>query len=275
MRDSPQQKLRLKDRRRRLMWVKVAAGSAVVALSLIAVWFVFRLPEVTIASVEVTGTKSVSADTLKALVEEKLNGAYAFFIPHRNSLVFPKGDIERAVANAFPLFAHVSISRNGFTGITLAVEDRVAVARWCEGTGPQKGTDTSATCYDMDKDGFVFAPASTATPSVQFYGALSGTTPIGSTYIHGSFASLNSLVGAIASTVKRIPATVVVDTGSNDVDLAFTDGGVVKFVRTPDQQATLANIASVFASQSFKTNKEFEYVDFRFGDKVYVKFKGE
>ena len=46
-----QPKLRLKDRRRRLAWVKVAAGASVVAVCLVLVFYVSRLPSVTIASV--------------------------------------------------------------------------------------------------------------------------------------------------------------------------------------------------------------------------------
>lgn len=271
MADSPQQKLRLKDRRRRLMWIKVAAGSAVVALSLVLVWFVARLPEVTIASVEVKGESLVSADALQSLAEEKLNGSYGYIIPRRNSLVFPKKDMEQALAAAFPPLAKVKVTRAGFTGLVIAVEDRVAVADWCESA---LGAEAQAPCYSMDKNGFIFALAPDASSHVRFYGALS-ENPIGKTYLDGGFASLNSLVENISASVHRVPDTVVVDDASNDVELVFEGGELLKFVRAPNEQATLSNIASVFASQSFKSGKEFEYADFRFGDKVYVKFKGE
>jgi len=266
---NPQQpKLSLRERRRRLVWVKVAAGSAVVALSFVAVWFLARIPATTIASIEVKGTSIVSADEVKKLVEETLDGSYAYLIPHRNSLLFPKRNIENALALAFPPLAKVSISRNGWSALTVTTEERVATALWCDG-------DTeSETCYSIDKNGFIFATATDATPMIRFYGALSGV-PIGSTYLNGGFASLNTLVAGIASSIHRTPKTVTVDGASNDVELAFQDGEVLKFVRTVNQQATLENIASVFASQSFKKNKDFEYADFRFGDKVYIKFKGE
>lgn len=268
MPEIPQPKLRLKDRRRRLMWVKVAAGSAVVALSFIAVWFVARIPAVMITSVEVKGTTLVSDDEVKKLVEEKLDGSYGYWIPYRNSLLFPKGNIENAVALAFPSLAKITISRNGFNALTFTLEERVVTALWCDGATPEE------TCYSIDKNGFIFASATDVASMVRFYGALEGV-PIGSTYLSGGFTSLNTLVTGIASSIHRTPDTVTVDAVSNDVELAFADGGVLKFVRTSNQQTTLENIASVFASQSFKGNKEFEYADFRFGDKVYIKFKGQ
>jgi len=270
MADSPQQKLRLKDRRRRLMWIKVAAGSTVVALSLVLIWFVARLPAVTISSIEVKGTGLVSAGALEALAEEKLHGSYGFIIPRSNSILFPKQDMEQSIATAFPPLAKVNVARKGFTALTVTVEERVAAAEWCEGAPDAEG----ASCYSMDKSGFIFASSSSASSLVRFYGVLS-ENPIGKTYLEGGFASLNSLVGNISASVHRVPDTVLVDGETNDVELVFEGGELLKFVRTPNEQATLSNIASVFASQSFKSGKEFEYADFRFGDKVYVKFKGE
>ncbi len=276
MADSPQQKLRLKDRRRRLMWIKVAAGSTVVALSLVLVWFVARLPSVTISSVEVKGTSLVSAEALKGAAEEKLSGSYAYLIPRKNSLVFPERDIKETLAVLFPPLSKITISRNGFTGLTLTVEERVAVASWCSGVPQEVNADSEVSdvsCYSIDKTGFIFAPAG-AESTIRFYGALS-ENPIGKTYLDGGFASLHALVADISSSINRVPDTVVVDGASSDVAVTFQGGEVLKFVRSSNQQATLANIASVFASQSFKSGTEFEYADFRFGDKVYVKFKGE
>ncbi len=257
------------------MWVKVAAGSAVVALSLVVVWSIAHLPETAIASVEVQGTKLVSGDALKSVVEAKLDGSYAFIIPHRNSLLFPKDAIESAALHAFPALSHLTISRNGMKALTVTAEERTVVALWCGATsGTAQGEAGNESCYSVDKDGFVFAVADAGSALVRFYGALP-TNPIGATFLNGGFASLNTLVHDIGASVNRAPATVTVDSATSDVELAFVDGGVVKFVRTSDRQSTLENIASVFASQSFKTNKQFEYVDFRFGDKVYVKFKGQ
>jgi hypothetical protein len=54
--------------------------------------------------------------------------------------------------------------------------------------------------------------------------------------------------------------------------LTFVEGGTLRFVRTGDTGATLANIASVFGSETFRSDRLFEYADFRYGDKVYVKF---
>ncbi len=276
MAEQQQSKLRLRDRRRRLVWIKVAAGTGVIVVSLALIWYVARIPALTIAEVQVSGTKLVSADSLQALVKQNLQGSYAYVVPYENTLVFPAGSIKASILKAFPPINKVSISRNGFNGLAIAVEERTPVALWCAGAAPDGGSASSTpqgSCSEMDKGGFVFADAQPSDSFVHFYGDLSTNAPIGSTYMGGDFAALNTLVQNIGTAINHVPESVAFDSATKDVSLAFADGGVLKFVEAGDTQSTLENIASVFASQNFKTHKAFEYVDFRFGDKVYVKFK--
>lgn len=266
-----QQKLSLKDRRRRMVWVRVAAGTSVVALSLLLVFYVSHLPQITIASVGVKGTDLVSADALKGLVEKKLTGSYALIIPHNNTFLFPLDSIRAESLKEFPSLAKINVERNGFNALTVTAEERKTEALWCGNTASPSASSTS--CYRMDKGGFIFADAQTQEGYVRFYGNLSGI-PIGSTYLDGAFASLVITIQGIGKATGHTPSEASVDSVTNDVSLTFVDGGILKFVRSNDNASTLENIASVFASQNFKDKKNFEYVDFRFGDKVYVKFKG-
>jgi hypothetical protein len=267
-----QQKLSLRDRRRRMAWVKVAAGTSVVAISFLAVFYTARLPALAITAVEVKGTHLVSGDALKRLVEEKLKGSYGFIIPHRNTFLFPQAAIRTGSLKQFPALANITFLRNGLNTLTVTAEERKTVAFWCGDAS--SGNASSTSCYQMDKNGFIFTDAVSQDGYVRFYGQLSGE-PVGSRYLDGAFASLKTTIEGIGTVTNHIPAEVVVDSASNDVALTFEDGGILKFVRSKDNASTLENIASVFASQNFKTKKDFEYVDFRFGDKVYVKFKGE
>lgn len=98
--------------------------------------------------------------------------------------------------------------------------------------------------------------------------------PVGTTFLSGKFPALNAFVGETAKTLGRTADAVYVEPNA-DVALSFVGGGELKFVMTEDATSTLDNIASVFASQKLKGRIDFEYADFRFGNKVYVKFKGE
>lgn len=124
----------------------------------------------------------------------------------------------------------------------------------------------------MDQSGFIFAAATDTAAYESYYGAVSGN-PIGATYLAGGFASLKATVDGVGASISQTPTEVLVDNNLTDVSMALAGGGVVRFTRSTDTQSTITNIASVFASQSFVDHPQFEYADFRFGDKVYVKFK--
>lgn len=266
-----QPKLRLKDRKRRLMWVKVAAGSSVVALSIGLMWYGSHVSEVIISKVEVTGTQIVSTDAVKNETEALLKGSYAYFIPRANSFVYPKTDIKNAILKKLPPVESVEIERDGLTALKVVVTERKPVALWCGDVIPES---EQLNCYLLDANGFIFGIADSQNNYIRFYGHISGE-PVGQTYLSGTFTPLFGLVRDISTAIRMTPTSLTADKNTNDMTLRFDNGGELRFVFTENRQATLENIASVFASQSFKTNKNFEYVDFRFGDKVYVKFKGE
>ena len=277
-----QPKLRLKDRRRRLMWVKVASGTAVVAIAVVLAFYMAHLPALTIAEVDVSGTALVPADAVKALAEAELQGSFAFVIPRDNALVAPTASIKKAIADAYPAAAAVSVSRPNLKTLAIAITERTPAALWCPGipageiSAEDAATGTPAAanedCYRMDGKGFIFATATPDMAFVKYFGDVSGG-PVGSTYLSGDFASLDGTVAGIASSLQQTPEEVLADPSGTDVSVAFDSGGVLRFIRTTDRATILENVASVFASQSFKDHQNFDYIDFRFGDKVYVKFK--
>lgn len=263
-----QPKLRLRDRRRRMMWVKVAAGTTVLAVCLGAVFYVSRLPDFQIKEIKVQGANIVTAEDVQNIVNEKLAGNYGVLIPRSNAIFAPKDEIEKALRSSFPEVARVTISGVGLTGLSVNIEERKTEAAWCAGAVTGAGD-----CYALDGDGFIFMKLASATGYVRYYGSVDGG-PVGATYLSGDFKTLDSFVKDTTGSINRAADSVSVAV-NNDVTLAFTGGGELRFVKTDDTQATLENVASVFASQSFKTKKDFEYADFRYGNKVYVKFKGE
>lgn len=261
--DPKQGKLRLEDKRRRLAWVKVAAGTAVVLVSLVVIWYAARVPEMTIASLSIQGTTLADSQEIERMVREQLSGTYAFLIPRAYSLTFPKSDMLESLMRAFPEIASVSITRDGWQALSVHVNERTAAALWCG------DNDAAAECFLMDETGFVFAPYSGNTLLIKFSGVIEGA-PIGQTYA-SDFAEFKSYVEEISATAHRTPEAVSIDE-HGDVRISFVQGGVLTFVKAADHLATLDNVASVFASRRLDTNERLEYADFRYGNKVYVKF---
>ena len=264
-----QPKLRLRDRRRKLLQIKIAAGTLVLLILLGGLFFVARLSEVTISKVEVTGTAVADASLIQRIVEEQLSGSYGFVIPKRNTLFVPSADIARAISGSFPIVKEAKVSHTGLTSISVAVSERTPVALWCS----QGTEEVLGTCYSMDEAGLIYMVAERSDAYVRYGGGIDAE-PVGSVFLTGNFSKLHAFVDETAKTLSRTADSVFVEPNS-DVTLTLVGGGDLKFVMTEDAAGTLENIASVFASQKLKGRIDFEYADFRFGNKVYVKFKGE
>lgn len=252
-----------------MLQIKIAAGVIAVLLLLGGFFFVARLSEVTISKIEVTGTTVADASLIQRIVEEEISGSYGFVVPKRNVLFVPGGDIARAITGTFPIVKEAKVSHTSLTSISVDISERTPVALWCaQGTEEAPGA-----CYFTDETGFIYMVASGSDAYVRYGGGIE-SDPVGSVFLSGKFPALHAFVEETAKTLSRSTESVSVEPNS-DVTMAFLGGGELKFVMSEDATSTLDNIASVFASQKLKGRTDFEYADFRFGNKVYVKFKGE
>lgn len=251
-------------RRQRVRYVLFALGILVLIGLIVLLWFGVRRHEVTITSVDVSGTQFIDARDVETLAQEKLEGSYFWFVPKRNALFYPKGEIERSLKETFFPINILSIDRDGLKGLLVSIEERQPIAEWC-------GTSTTTACYLVDKTGLLFEEANKNSGALVYQ---SEPLALGDTFLNGEFFELHGFITTLRTTTNRAIQMVVIDE-HDDVFVIFREGGELRFVRTDNKEALLDNITSTFTSNRFQTDEVLEYVDFRFGNKVYVKFLDE
>ena len=200
-----------------------------------------------------------------------MQGAYLGIIPRDSILFFPAARIRADLIAARPEIAAVSIFRNGLTGLTIKIDERAAIARWC-GLAHTEGVEEY--CYFFDAKGYVFAPAATTTQAINpfgLYAPLVGETlePLGATIANAnklpSTFDFARQLGTLGSPVERI---VIRD---DEVDQHLASGTRVTYVLDDEQNAFTALVS---ARDSLNlADGSLEYVDLRFGGKMYVKKK--
>ena len=213
--------------------------------------------------------------SLASLATVAMQGTYFGLIPRDSTFFFPEASIRTNLLAAYPAIAAVSIFRTGLTGLSIKVDTRVPIARWCGATPPIASSTTpidDASCDVFDASGFVYATSSPSTPVNPFviYMPLATTslgTAIGATLPHA-----DSLSGAFdfarqLSTFGS-PITMVVFRG-DEVDDYFKSGTRVTYVLGDEENAFTA-LAS--AQTNFNlADGSVDYVDLRFPGKVYLK----
>jgi len=202
----------------------------------------------------------------------EMRGSYFGIIPRDSIFFFPEERIRADILASRSDIAAVSIFRNGFTGLSIKVDKRVPVARWC--------VSPDGDCYIFDTDGFIYATSTDVQPVNSFTMFESLVDSTGSPQV-----GTTSPIGATLPNADKLPAAFDfarhLDTfGSPVVSVAIHDGEVddhlasgtrVTYVLGREQDAFTALVS---ARDNFNlSDGSVDYVDLRFDGKVYLKKK--
>jgi hypothetical protein len=127
----------------------------------------------------------------------------------------------------------------------------------------------------LDDSGVVYAPAASFSGDayVSYYGPTSSST-IKQFVMPEQFRAMTALVAAFAQSGKAgAPARVVASEG--EVHLTFDNGFVIKYALADNGADVLERFSQALQADPFTKHPvtDFEYLDLRFGDKLYYKLK--
>ena len=259
-------------RHRRKIWRRNLL-IAVVVIIVAGVSSLFFLPSLMITGVNVSGTAIVSSDAVVQSTENILAGRYLFIFPKSDTLVYPKNEIVSSLEKQFPAINSVKISRGGFHGLNIAISERQPAALWCT------GFSTSSPCDLMDATGFIFAPAAEISgPSyLRFLDQLATSSPpIGQYYLPAAdFQSLFAFLDNLP-TLNLQPATIE-PLAPSDWQVNLVSSGSLYVSGSESYDDTFANLSTLLSNPTFKsqfTTQKLEYLDLRYGTKIFYKFAG-
>lgn len=258
-------------RKRRVLYIKIALAVAVVALVIGGLSYLAHVKSLQIRDVVVVGAEVVDESELTALAHEYLAGTYLWLFPKSNILIYPKEALQAQVLDSFKRLKTAEISFDSLHGITLTVTERPPEALWCgENRLSQQGM---AVCYFLDPEGYIYTEAPTFTGSVyvRFYGPLGMGEPVGQTFVPTEqFQALRNFLQTLTTRGIKVAELALTDT---DVELYLENGTKILFLKNQELPRVLDNLLSVFSAPEFKDMGlvNLEYIDLRFGNKVYYK----
>lgn len=227
------------------------------------------------SSVRISRVVIYGADqSLAAIATGAMQGDYFGIIPRDSVFFVPESRIRGAIMAADQSIAAVSIFREGLSDLSVKVDYRVPIARWCGATPPSVASSTepqnAAECDVFDADGFVYASTTTDTPLNDFvlYEPLEdGVTPIGATLPRASqLPPAFDFARQLASFGSPVASIVVRD---DEIDDYLASGTRITYVLGNEENAFTA-LASARADFNL-ADGSIEYVDLRFPGRVYLK----
>jgi hypothetical protein len=249
---------------------------------------VVSFPTLQIKGVVVEGTKILMEEAVAQKVEAELSGNYYWFFPKKNIFLYPKEKMKADIFSSFPAVETVAISVNSSRKLVISIKERVPFALWC---GLEKrGTDILEVpeCFYVDKTGYIFAHSPSFSGDIYFtlYGFESlnpNKPPLGQ-----SVVTVNVFEKVLQIRDFLTESNISTDTiyfGENNYAEFNTKSFNVKWNTDEDVNTLISNMRSLFNSPSWKNgtfifdsekkSEPIEYLDFRFGNKIFYKQKGE
>ncbi len=240
----------------------------------VGIWYGSRLPEVTIASVVVSGGETVSHEVVQKKAEMALSGSYALLIPRRFSYLVPYQDIITAI-NSVPRVHGASVIRSSRNELSISFEEYVPYALWCDRV--LVGSSTPAHCLFVDENGFAYSEAPPLLGETLVRFVVEGKKPEVGVHVYDTevLSRYRRFSDAISENHQNRLRAI---TETKDGDLILHLSGEVNILMTTsaDIESIFQDIESVFLAKEFKGKalESFEYIDLRFGNKVYVRERG-
>ena len=266
----------LGERRKKIRRVKAVALVTGIILFFSLVAWGSRLPRLMISDSVISGNGTIPSATVKSEIQNFLAGTYFSLVPRDNILVYPKSKIVNGLIASFPRIQSVAMRIDGTT-LKVQIKERKPFALWCGEESSPEHVATSS-CYFLDKDSYMYASAPDFTGHVffKYFGtpalASSGSDAVGGTYMDkNEWEAVQSLIEGLG-TMDLIPVSLG---RLNDTDFALTLDGGTKIIFSHDQNlaSVLDNLRSVIDAEPFNgtLDPSLEYIDLRFGDRVYYK----
>jgi cell division septal protein FtsQ len=258
----------IKARRRKYRAWIIAAVLGLVLTSIGLLALLAHAPFMRIATVDVASSGGVASTSVVELVQNQLSGSYFFLFPRNNIFLYPKQDIQESLRVAYPIIKDAQVHAKNFTAIEVSLTLREPAALWCA---------SQDACKLMDEDGVIYAdaPQFSAPLYTKYFGSVSTSTSPAQFLTPEEFRSLFALVDALN---KKAASTTVAEVSidqNGDVKALFQNDFALLFASADNGGDVFDRFSLALESDLFKnhTLADFEYLDLRFGEKLYYKLK--
>ncbi len=272
-------------RRRRARWLRLLFVLLLLPILGLGIVTLLNQEKFLIHDWQIVGLRTLSAETMSQSVNTVLTGKYFGLLSKRSFLFYPEQKIIETLQAQFEKVLRVSLVREGLSRLVVLVQEREPIALWC-------GAGDLPECYLLDDTGLAYSRA-----------------PIFSDYVLPEFRSNKTVVGLGVRPLSTPVFTHLLYLGRAlegiiPLELNFhadwiraeeMGNGDWRFVvrerfyplryewpMLVHETAAVGALARNFTAalenravfEELKNRRaELEYLDFRFADKIFYKFR--
>lgn len=237
-----------------------------IAGALAIVWYISRLPMVTITEVTVSGGETIQHDEVRAQILRELQGTYYLIIPKAFSFLYPHDRIYEVVSKNTRMY-DINVERSSYRELRVSFKEHIPYALWCSYSA------STAPCFFMTDKGYAFAESPILQGGSLIRHVVEGIDEVGI----GSVRTEKQINDTKYFTTRMeqelgLRTASILYRKSGDIELSINGGGQIFVSGGNNFEETFKNLYTVFQSEEFKHLKpgNFRYVDVRFSNKVFV-----
>jgi cell division septal protein FtsQ len=283
--------LQLIKHRHRIVFKKIAFSLLGLLAFMGLVVYISRLGSLNVSDIEVVGNKVIDTAAIKAVAEQQISGKYLRLFPKTNILIYPQNNIKNELQDKFKRLQNIKISILNNRVLQISVAERSSKYIWCIANAPLQ-VESSTTdnnnqkCFYLDEDGFVIdeAPFFSGNVYFKFYGSssLNINTPQGPYFFKQNFKQLISFSNVLTGMSLNPVAIYIGD--NDDIEVYLSNGPSallgpkIMFTSDSDFQNVAENLETALTTEPLASEFKSKYlsllyIDLRYGNKVYYKFR--
>lgn len=238
----------------------------------IFVSFVFTLSQLSrcdffnIKEIRISGNSAIAENDLREIAKEDLLGNYLYLFSKNNIILYPQNLIENNVIENFPRIKNIDVNLKLPNILSIDVEERNPYVLWC-------GSASTTSCYFADDEGYIFADSENDIISngmFRYYTNID--TPLRQNiFPTEKFKEIDSFVKFIKG-LNLEPYKFVAD--KEKYEIYFGENSKIIFYETQKTKEVMDNLQAILNMEEFVNIDDFkklEYLDLRFGNKVFYK----
>ncbi len=256
--------------RRRI--VILTAASIGVILAVAGIVYVLRLPPLQIKELEFYGLRPLEEHLLQERVLAGLAGAYAYFVPHSFYYAVDSEALARRLREEFPRLENVQIAKEFPDKLILTATERSFWGIFC--ASPQ--SSSTPQCVYIDPSGFAYddAPEMEGSLILDIYSD-GGEAVIGKPAVDTATMELFQFLAekTAESAGAAITGYELRTRVPSEIRVKVADGFTVIFDRNADFTNSFRVLKRVLDDEIKEKRGQLDYIDLRFGNKVFYKLR--
>ena len=276
---------KLRRRRQKIFAIKAVMVFLLLICFVLFLSWLSKISSLQVENIEVSGNLTVLKDEIIGSVKTETSAKYFMLFSKNSVFLYPKKSIEKKLLDDFKKIDKLSIKSKGFKTLIINITERKPNSLWCfseSEDGNVRKNENSGSCYFLDKEGVVFSEApdfSGGGAFLRYYGLLDGAEqPVGRIYLPGGkFKEVSRFVSSLEN-LGISPAGFRAES-ENNYEIYLKNGVKIIFDDKQPFDKTLENIESILSEVDFKgdysanNHPKINYVDMRFGNKIFYKTK--